>query len=115
MFGNVARTMYRRRRWVVGVWIAVFIVSMAMASQVSKVLGPGEFTIPGSDAAKASGILDKKFHQNDQKVTLVALQNSRSLVTAPANRQTVGAAVARIQSDHALKANYLDNPVVSGN
>ena len=115
MFGRLARTMYRRRRWVVGIWVVVFIVSAALASQVSKVLGPGEFTIPGSDAARASAILDKKFNQNDQKVTLVALQNPHMLVTAPAYRHAVGTTVTRIRADRALQANYLDNPLQSGN
>ncbi len=115
MFGRLARTMYRRRRWVVGVWVFVFIASAAMASQVSKVLGPGEFTIPGSDAAKASAILDHKFNQNDQKVTLVALQNSRLLVSDLAYQKSVSTVVARIRADRTLHAKYLDNPLVSGN
>ncbi|HEX6506160.1 MAG TPA: MMPL family transporter [Chloroflexota bacterium] len=115
MFGSLARIMYRRRRLVVGVWVVVLVLSMALASQVNKVLGPGTFTIPGSDAAKASAILDKQFNQNDQKVTVVAYQNPHLLVTDAAFGRAVADAVARIRADHPLQVNYLDNPLVSHN
>src|SRR5947209_10061435 len=54
MFGTIARLMYRRRWYVVGIWVVAFIVAGIGAANVSSVLGPGDFTQKGSDSAKAA-------------------------------------------------------------
>src|SRR6185437_2178270 len=93
VFGRLAHLMYRRRRAVVGAWLAILIVAGALASQVGSVLGPASLVTSGSDSAKAAALLDTSLHQNDQKVTLVVIHDPRA-----------GMHVA-----------YLDNPLVSGN
>src|SRR5947209_1326368 len=115
MLGSFARLMYRRRWWVLGTWLIVLIVAGAIASQVGSVLGPGDFVNKGSDSYKASALLDTKFHQNDQKVSLVVMQDSAEKVSSPAFRASAASVVSRIHADSALKVSYLDNPLASGN
>ncbi|HEX6506060.1 MAG TPA: MMPL family transporter [Chloroflexota bacterium] len=114
-FGTLARTMYRRRWLVLGVWLAVLIVAGAFAAQVGSVLGPGDFVNKGSDSYKAAALLDTKFHQNDQKVSLIIFHNPAATTADSTFRSAVNAAAARIRADAPLRVSYLDNPIVSGN
>jgi RND superfamily putative drug exporter len=115
MLRTFARLMYRRRWPVLGVWLIVLIAAGALASQVGSVLGPGDFVNKGSDSYRAAALLDTKFHQNDQKVSLVVLHSPGATLSDPAFRSAVNATAARIRSDTALRVSYLDNPVMSGN
>ena len=115
MFGRIAHFIYRRRWPVLGVWFVILVVGGVMASQVGSVLGPGDFVNKGSDSYKASLLLDTKFHQNDQKVSLVVMHDGQSTVGSPSFRASVAATVSRIRADSALKVSYLDNPIASNN
>ena len=115
MFGRLAHLMYRRRRAVVGAWLAILIVAGALASQVGSVLGPASLVTSGSDSAKAAALLDTSLHQNDQKVTLVVIHDPRAGIHDAAFRAAVAATAARIRADAGMHVAYLDNPLVSGN
>ena len=115
MLRSLAHVMYRRRWFVLGVWVLILIAAGALASQVGSVLGPGDFVNKGSDSYQAAALLDTKFHQNDQKVTLVVLHNPGATLADPSFQSAVNAAVARIRADTTLRVSYLDNPIVSGN
>ncbi|GAC1332263.1 MAG: MMPL family transporter [Chloroflexota bacterium] len=115
MFGSLAHLIYRRRWYVLGAWLIVLIVAGGLASQVGSVLGPGDFVNKGSDSYKASVLPDSKFHQNDQKVSLVVMHNPSATVDSLTFRDAVASTALRIRSDSALKVSYLDNPVASGN
>lgn len=115
MLRTFAHFVYRRRWPVLGVWLVVLIAAGGVASQVGSVLGPGDFVNKGSDSYRAAALLDTKFHQNDQKVSLVVLHNPGSTLANPSFRSAVNATAARIRADSALKVSYLDNPVLTGN
>jgi RND superfamily putative drug exporter len=115
MFGRIAHFIYRRRWPVLGVWFVILVIAGVMASQVGSVLGPGDFVDKGSDSYKASLLLDTKFHQNDQKVSLVVMHDPASTSSSPAFRAAVAGVVTRIRADSALKVSYLDNPLASNN
>ena len=115
MFGRVARVMYRRRWYVLGVWLLILVAGISQATQVGKVLGPGNFEQKGSDSAKAAALLDTKFHQNDLRVSIVVMHNTLATIHDPSFRQAVAATVTKIRGDRGLRVAYLDNPLVSGN
>ncbi len=115
MFGKLAHLMYRRRKAVVGAWLAILVVAAALASQVGSVLGPASLVSPGSDSAKAAALLDTSLHQNDQKVTLVVIHDPRAGIHDATFRAAVAATAARIRADAGMRVAYLDNPLVSGN
>src|SRR5579884_4492525 len=65
-----------RRRWqVVIAWVLILIGAGAGAARVDSVLGPGSFVQKGSDSDRAATLLDRYFHQNDQRVTLVLVRD----------------------------------------
>jgi putative drug exporter of the RND superfamily len=115
MLRTFAHFVYRRRWPVLGVWLIVLIAAGVLAAQVGSILGPGDFVNKGSDSYRAAALLDTKFHQNDQKVSLVVLHNPASTIADPSFRSAVNATAARIRADTALRVSYLDNPVLSGN
>ena len=115
MFGKLAHLMYRRRWYVIGVWLLVLVAAGSLAAQVSHVLGPGDFVQKGSDSAKASALLDTKFHQNELKVTLVVMHAANAGVGDVSFRHAAGSVAARIRADRGMRVSYLDNPLVSGN
>jgi uncharacterized membrane protein YdfJ with MMPL/SSD domain len=107
--------MYRRRWAVIGVWSVVFVAALVGASQVGSVLGPGDFTQTGTDSARAASILSTKFHQSDDRVTLVVVENPRLTVHDAAYRTVVAGIVRRIRVDSGLQTKAIDNPLLSGN
>jgi RND superfamily putative drug exporter len=115
MFGSLAHLMYRRKWIVLGIWLVLLAVCGAVSSQVLSVLGPGDFVNNGSDSYKAANLLDSKFHQNDQKVSLVILHNPTATIADASFKNAVNATAARIRAYTPLHVSYLDNPLVSGN
>ena len=115
MFATLAHTVYRRRWYVVGAWLVILIVAAGLSSQVGSVLGPGDFVNKGSDSYKAATLLNNKFHQDNQKVSLIVFHNPAATIDSPSFRSAVDATAARVRSDAPLRVSYLDNPIVSGN
>jgi uncharacterized membrane protein YdfJ with MMPL/SSD domain len=115
MFGTLARVMYRRRWYVVGFWFIVLVLAITQAAQVGKVLGPGEFVQKGSDSDKARVVLSQQFHQDDQKTTLVVLQNSHATIRDASFRNAAHTTESKIWADRGLHVQSIDNPLVSNN
>ncbi len=115
MFARFAHLMYRRRWPVLGIWVIVLLTAGAVASQVGSVLGPGDFVDTGSNSYKAAALLDSKFHQNDQKVTLIVMHDPNATIADPSFKTAVSATAARVRADVPLRVTYLDNPLVTGN
>ncbi|HZT95889.1 MAG TPA: hypothetical protein VFB34_03525 [Chloroflexota bacterium] len=66
MFARWAHLMYRRRWYVICVWVLLLAGAVLLALQAGSVLRPGDFTIPGSQSDRAAIILQRQFHQNTQ-------------------------------------------------
>src|SRR5688572_19484525 len=56
------RAMIRHRRAVLAAWLAIFLVSLVAMSGLSDLL-TNRFSLPGTDTAKAEGILEEQFGQ----------------------------------------------------
>jgi RND superfamily putative drug exporter len=115
MFRALAHTMYRRRGSVVGVWVVILLVAITQAAQVNSILGPGNFVLKGTDSERAATLLDQQFRQNDLKETLVVAHALAGTVNTPAFRRGAAHIVTAIRADTALRVDYLDNPLVTGN
>jgi RND superfamily putative drug exporter len=106
--------MYRRRWYVIASWLLILPITVAIASQVGSVLGPGNFDVAGSQSYYAAAILRNQFHQNAQTDTLIVLRPNSGTVASPGFASTVSAIVDRIRSYSALKVTQVDNPIVTG-
>lgn len=115
MIGRLAHVMYRRRWTVLGTWLVVLIAAGTFAAQASSLLGAPDYGDPGSESARAGAILDRTFHQNGQKTTLIILTNPSLTVSDPAFRRPVSRLAARLLHDPALHLSAVDNPLVSHN
>ncbi|HEX8918145.1 MAG TPA: MMPL family transporter [Chloroflexota bacterium] len=115
MFARFGTFMYRRRWYVIGLWVLVLFLSVGLASQVGSVLGPGDFTIGGSDSIKASAVLDTKFHQSDARTSLIVLKNLHGTIADMTFQRDVAAVVGKIRADRALRIEYLDDPLQTHN
>src|SRR5579884_252274 len=113
MFASLAHLAYRRRWYVVGLWLVLLAVGLAGASQVNKVLGPGDFSKKGSDAATASAILARTFHQNDQQTVVVVVRDPAATAGTPAFARVIGAEMHRIAGDRALHVTAIENPLLA--
>ncbi|MEX2108396.1 MAG: MMPL family transporter [Solirubrobacterales bacterium] len=51
----------RRRRWVLGAWIAVVVLALPFAAHQTDHLTGGGFDVPGSESKAVSDVLDKDF------------------------------------------------------
>lgn len=113
MFAALAHLVYRRRWYVVALWLVILAVGVAGAAQVNTVLGPGDFTKKGSDAATASAILAKTFHQNDQQTVLVVVRDPAATAGSPAFARVIGAELHRIAGDRPLHLSAIQNPLLA--
>ena len=57
---RLARTCYRRRRWVVALWVAAMVALNLLASSVGTVHRV-DYTMPGTDSAQAQALLAERF------------------------------------------------------
>src|SRR5919202_885195 len=113
MFGSIAHLMYRRRWYVLGAWFVALIVAGVLAAQAPSLLGAPDYTFKASDSGRVATILDKTFHQNGLKTTLVILSSPAARVDDASFRSAVQTVVSRLRSDPALRVDRLDNPLVS--
>jgi RND superfamily putative drug exporter len=88
--------------------------AVVLASQVGSVLGPGEFTIPGSQSARAATILQNQFHQNAQTDTLIVVHSRSGAISSRPFQDTVTGIVAAVVADRAFHVTRVDNPLVTG-
>ena len=115
MIGRLAHLMYRRRWTVLGIWLVAVIAAGIFASQTSALLGAPDYGDPGSESARAGAILDRTFHQNGQKTTLIILTNRSLTVADPGFRRPVAGLTRGLMADPALHLSAVDNPLVSHN
>jgi RND superfamily putative drug exporter len=65
MLQRLSRTMYRRRRWVLGGWIVLLIATFALSSALNGAFKT-EFKLPGTESQAAFDLLEKSSFRNRQ-------------------------------------------------
>ena len=90
---RLAAVLGRRRRWVVGAWVAILICALPFAAKQTDHLTGGGFDVPGSQSMAVSETLQRDFgaQTNGVSVALKAAADSR-----PAER---AAAVTRVRRE----------------
>ncbi len=83
----------RRRRWVLGAWIAIVLLALPLASRQTEHLTGGGFDVPGSQSQAASESLEKDFGESADGI-VVLLQADRG-----AGRPERTAAVDRVREE----------------
>ena len=70
-FASLGRWVYRRRRLVVGVWLAVVVVLAPLAPQLQGALASGGFIAQDSEAVRAGNLLDRWIPRRPQSELVV--------------------------------------------
>ena len=65
MLQRLARTMYRRRRWVLGGWIVLLVATFMLSSSLNGAFKT-EFKLPGTESQAAFDLLEKSSFRNRQ-------------------------------------------------
>jgi RND superfamily putative drug exporter len=78
----------RRRRWVLGVWIAIVLLALPLASRQTEHLTGGGFDVPGSQSQVASEALEKDF--GDSADGIVVLLRAEPEASAGERAAAVG-------------------------
>jgi putative drug exporter of the RND superfamily len=65
MLQRLARTMYRRRRYVLGTWIVLLVATFALSSALAGAFKT-EFKLPGTESQAAFDLLEKSSFRNRQ-------------------------------------------------
>ncbi len=95
---RVGHTMFRRRRRVIGVWLAVLTAVIALAASFGGATSE-RFTIPGTESQTAIDLLEARFPaQSGSDARVVFAAGDGELLTDDANRAAVLAAIDAIGS-----------------
>jgi len=77
-FARLGRWSAKHRRWVIGVWIVLFLVMAPLAGKLGGRLSQGGFEISGSTSNAANGVIAKKF-TNQFPANMTVVVSSKTL------------------------------------
>jgi putative drug exporter of the RND superfamily len=101
---RLARFAFRRRRLVLGIWVAAAIAAIGMAV-ASGGRTNDTFTIPGTESQHAAAVLDAKLPAfSGGQTTIVFAANGGAKVTSPAAEADIDSALAGLRSIHQVSA-----------
>ena len=78
MLQQLARTMYRRRRYVLVGWIVLLIATFALSSGVGGAFKT-EFKLPGTESQAAFDLLQKSTFRNRQVQGQIVFRSARGI------------------------------------
>ncbi len=94
---RVARWCIAHRRWVVGAWVVIAILTTMVAGSVGNRYATN-FTLPGTESQRASDLLTKEFGAQSGDVDTIVLHVSHGTVDAPEVRRAITPMLARVST-----------------
>jgi RND superfamily putative drug exporter len=104
---RLAAVLGRRRRWVLGIWIAIVVCALPFAARQTEHLTGGGFDVPGSQSVAVSEALQRDFGARADGIS-VALKAARD-----SSRADRAAAVGRVRREVATIDEVTLTPAVS--
>lgn len=89
----IARMTYRFKWWLLGVWLAIFVVAAIGAGASERAMKVGGFSLPGTEFNSASTVLSEDLDLSSDKAALVVFHSDTLLVTDKAFYDAAAAAV----------------------
>lgn len=99
LYSWLARTAYRRRWWIVGIWLIVFALAVVGAMRAEHALKVGGFSLPGTEFHTASEVLSRDLELSSDKAALVVFHSDTHLVTDRIFYDSVMAALQRLDQE----------------
>jgi RND superfamily putative drug exporter len=94
MLARLGDWTYRWRYAVLGAWVLILVAALTQASQVSKVIRPADFSVPGSESQRTADLLGRELNLDVERNLLVVIRHPQLRVGDPAFQDAVEAAVA---------------------
>jgi uncharacterized membrane protein YdfJ with MMPL/SSD domain len=104
---RLAAVLSRRRRWVLGIWIAIVVLALPFAAKQTEHLTGGGFDVPGSESKAVSDAMQGVFSQESGGVAVLL----RAAPEASATKRA--AAVERVQREVAAVEGISLSPAVA--
>jgi uncharacterized membrane protein YdfJ with MMPL/SSD domain len=104
---RLAAVIGRRRRWVIGIWVAIVVLAFPFATKQTEHLSGGGFDVPGSQSKAVSDSLQRDFGSHADGI-LVVLKGEPGVSATQA-----AAAVGRVGDDVAKLDNVSLAPVAA--
>src|SRR4051794_37037096 len=98
MFEALGRVMYRRRRWVVALFLAFVVFAGVWGTGVFASLTGGGFEDPNSESAKAAVVANETLGRNSPDVVVLYRSDDRT-VDDPAFESAVTQSLGKVPDD----------------
>ncbi|MDQ3548866.1 MAG: MMPL family transporter, partial [Chloroflexota bacterium] len=98
----IARITYRFKWWLLGVWLAIFVVAAVGAAASEHALKVGGFSLPGTEFHSASTVLSEDLDLSSDKAALVVFHSDTLLVTDKAFFDEAEAAVQALSQQEVV-------------
>jgi RND superfamily putative drug exporter len=96
-FARFGAFVFRRRWWVLGIWLVVLVVCAPLAGKANGVLKAGGIEVSGSGSKTASTILSKQFKVSALNNAAIVFHSDSLKVGNPEFKSQVKAAAARVR------------------
>jgi uncharacterized membrane protein YdfJ with MMPL/SSD domain len=96
-FARLGSFVYRRRFWVLGVWVAALVICAPFAGKANGVLKAGGINVPGSSSKVAGQILSSQFKVSALNNAAIVFHSDTLHVRDKAFKAQVTAAAARVR------------------
>jgi uncharacterized membrane protein YdfJ with MMPL/SSD domain len=104
MFARWGRFVYRRRRWVTAIAVAVAAVSLTFASRTSSVLSTGGWYDPSSQSQQVAGQLASQFGEGGASIVVLFQAPNRTDATSAEFQGEIAQALAALKSDSRVQS-----------
>lgn len=95
----LARTTYRRRWYVVAIWLVLLVAGGMGAMQAEHALKVGGFSLPGTEFHVASSVLSRDLALSSDKAALVVFHSETLVVTDPEYHAAVRQAMENLDGE----------------
>ena len=94
---RLAKWCIAHRRWVIGGWVAVAILTTVIASAVGRQYAT-DFSLPGTEAQHVTDLLNSQFKAQSGDVDTIVYHTSNGTVAAPEVRARIARLLAEVRS-----------------
>ncbi|HEV8462205.1 MAG TPA: MMPL family transporter [Gaiellaceae bacterium] len=97
-FARLGGFIYRRRKWVLGIWLVALLVCAPLAGKANGILKAGGIEVPGSGSKDAAQILSSKFKVSALNNAAIVFHSDNLKVGDARFKSQVKAAAARVRN-----------------
>jgi len=111
LFYRIGAFGYRRRRWVLAVWVVALVAMFPFVKTLSDNLSQGGFEVPGSQSDQVKHDVETVFAKNQSQFNdLLVMRSATLTATDPAFKAAVAAEIAALRSAPGVSGAKIADP-----